>query len=156
MDLQTPLSNLSVNTERIQYIAILGSVALLFFIVELTRKGAIRVPYALIWLILSSLFLLISIWRDILEKCAILIGVAYAPAALFLLLLIGIIGILIHFSVVLSTLTERTRILVQQLSILQTELKTREDISSLKSNTSSNTNTSFDYVKNSDNNTRIQ
>jgi hypothetical protein len=130
MNTEIPLSNFSIDTTRIQFVAIAGSILLLLFIFELTRKGKIRVPYSLLWFILSVFFLSISIWRELLEKCAIFIGIAYAPAALFLLLIISIIGILIHFSVVLSTLSERTRKLVQELSIMQLEFKKNASIRS--------------------------
>ena len=123
MDVQTPYPLLDVDTTRIQYVAVIGSILLLLFIFELTRKGAIRIPYSLLWFTLSLIFLVVSIWRDILETCSRFFGVAYAPAALFLVLIIGIIGILIHFSIVLSSLSERTRILVQEISIIQLKLQ---------------------------------
>lgn len=121
MNTQIPFSNLGVDTLRIQYVAIFGSALLFLFIFELTRKGAIRIPYSLLWFFLAAGFLLISIWRDFLEHCAVFIGIAYAPAALFLVLILGIIGILIHFSVVLSSLAERTTRLTQELAALRLE-----------------------------------
>ncbi len=117
---------IAVDTSRIQYVAIIGSLLLLLFIFELTRKGRIQVQYALLWFIVGGLFLTISIWRDGLETIARCIGVAYAPAAIFLILIIGIIGILIHFSIVISSLSERTRSLVQEMGILKLEMKRRE------------------------------
>jgi hypothetical protein len=112
-----------VDTTRIQYGAIIGSLLLFLFIFELTRKGAIRIPYSLLWFFLSILFLTISLWRNILEQFAVFIGVAYAPAALFLILIIGIIGMLIHVSIVLSTLSERTRVLVQEIGIIKLAMR---------------------------------
>ena len=157
MDLQTPLVNTVVNTARIQYIAIAGSILLLLFIIELTRKGAIRIPYSLLWLVLSALFLAISVWRDLLENCAVIFGVAYAPAALFLFLLVGIIGILIHFSVVLSKLSERTRVLVQELSIMKLEIKnTGSDSSGTNNVYLPETTPSPTHEQNSDNHSSIQ
>ena len=115
-----------VDTSRIQYVAIAGSILLLLFIFELTRKGKIRVQYALLWFFVSGLFLAISVWRDGLDAIARCVGVAYPPAALFLILIIGIVGILIHFSIVLSSLSERTRTLVQEVGILKLKLQHRD------------------------------
>jgi hypothetical protein len=114
---------LLVDTSRIQYVAIAGSILLLLFIFELARKGRIRIQYSVLWFCVGGLFLTFSIWRDGLDTIARLVGVAYPPAALFLVLIIGVIGILIHFSVVVSHLSERTRALVQETGVLSLEVR---------------------------------
>ncbi|MBN1130353.1 MAG: DUF2304 domain-containing protein, partial [Chitinispirillaceae bacterium] len=96
---------MAVDTTRIQYFAIAGSALLLIFIITLARTGRIRIPYSLLWLAVGAVFLVVSIWRDALDSLARLVGVAYPPAALFLILVIGIFCILIHFSVVISRLS---------------------------------------------------
>ena len=130
MDTVTAAQEVMVDTTRIQYVAIIGSLLLFLFVFELTRKGAIRIPYSLLWFFLSLLFLTISLWRNLLQQFAILVGVAYAPAALFLVLIIGIIGMLIHFSIVLSTLSERTRVLVQEIGIIKLAIRNSSSPSS--------------------------
>jgi hypothetical protein len=114
---------LLVDTSRIQYVAIAGSILLLLFIFELARKGRIRIQYSVLWFCVGGLFLTFSIWRGGLDTVARLVGVAYPPAALFLVLIIGVIGILIHFSVVVSHLSERTRALVQETGVLSLEVR---------------------------------
>jgi|WetSurMetagenome_2_1015567.scaffolds.fasta_scaffold249734_2 hypothetical protein len=114
---------LMVDTSRIQYVAIAGSILLLLLIFELARKGRIRIQYSVLWFFVGGLFLTFSIWRDGLDTIARLLGVAYPPAALFLVLIIGVIGILIHFSVVVSRLSERTRALVQETGVLSLEVR---------------------------------
>ena len=114
---------LAVDTSRIQYVAIAGSILLLLFIFELARKGRKRIQYSDLWFCVGGLFLTFSIWRDGLDTIARLLGVAYPPAALFLVLIIGVIGILIHFSVVVSRLSERTRTLVQEMGVLSLEIR---------------------------------
>jgi hypothetical protein len=115
--------SLMVDTTRIQYVAIVGSILLLVFIIALARKGHIRIQYSLLWLCVGGLFLAISIWRDALDAFARLVGVAYPPAALFLILIIGMLGILIHFSVVVSRLSDRTRALVQEIGMLSLDVR---------------------------------
>jgi len=114
---------LAVDTARIQYVAIAGSVLLILFVIALARKGHIRIQYSLLWLCVGGLFLGVSVWRDALDAFARLVGVAYPPAALFLVLIIGIFGLLIHFSVVISRLSDRTRALVQETAVLALTLK---------------------------------
>ena len=127
---------MAVDTTRIQYLAVAGSVLLLLFILALARTGRIRIPYSLLWLAVGVAFLIVSIWRDALDSLARLVGVAYPPAALFLILAIGILCILIHFSVVISRLSDRTRALVQEVGMLSREIiRLKKSIASPTSDT---------------------
>ncbi len=108
---------------RIQVLAIVGSILFLFFIITLVRKKTIREEYSLLWLFWSLVFITFSIWRDGLDFAADLLGVDYAPAALLLLLVLGIIFILIQFSVVISRLTEQNKAIAQELALLKEKIE---------------------------------
>ena len=111
----------NVNIRIIQYVAIIGSIIFVAFILELIRRKRIKEEYCLLWLFFGIVFFFLSIWRDSLEFIALTLGIAYAPAALFLILIIAIISILIHFSVVLSRLTENVKNSVQEIGLLKME-----------------------------------
>lgn len=111
------------NINTIQIIAICGSILFIVFIVELIRKKKIREEYSLLWLFFGVIFLIISIWTESLWYIADLLGISYAPAAIFLLLIIAIISILIHYSLVISRLTENHKNLTQTIGLLEMELK---------------------------------
>lgn len=113
---------MQVEIVRIQILAILGSVALFAFIVELLRKRKLKEEYALLWLFGSLVFLALSIWRDLLTQLSITIGVAYPPAALFLILIIGAYMMLLHFSLVFSQQTEKVKAMAQEIALLKLEL----------------------------------
>ena len=68
-------------------------------------------------------FVFFSIWRQGLEFFAGLMGIAYPPAALFLILLLAVFLILIEFSVNISRLSEQNKILAQELALLRNELQ---------------------------------
>ena len=106
----------------IQIIAISGSVLFIIFIIELIRKKKIREEYSLLWLFFGIVFLIISIWRASLDYIAAMLGIVYAPAAIFLILIIAIISILIHYSLVISRLTENFKNLTQTIGLLEMEL----------------------------------
>lgn len=108
-----------VDVNRIQYVAIAGSVVFLVFIVELIRKEKIKEAYALLWLLMGGGFLVLSVWRQGLDICAAQLGVAYSPAALFLFMLVFVILILIQFSVIISKQTDKIKNLTQELSLLK-------------------------------------
>lgn len=108
---------------RIQIIAIIGSFLFLFFILYLIKKKKIKEEYSLLWLLFAVLFIVASFWRKGLDYLSLLIGVAYPPAALFLILLTALFIILIQFSIIISRLSENNKLLAQEFSILKMQLK---------------------------------
>jgi hypothetical protein len=118
-----PFAAVGVDIHRIQYIAIIGSIAVLAFIFELTRKKKIRVQYAVLWFFIGLVFLVFSIWREGLDVAAKAVGVVYPPAALFLLLILGIFAILVQFSVVISKLREQNAKIIQELAMARSEIE---------------------------------
>lgn len=113
----------AVNIHIIQYLSVIGSVFLLVFILYLVKNRKIREEYSLLWLFFSIVFIILSFWRQGLEWLSYFIGIDYPPAALFLLLMVAIIFILIQFSVEISGLTEKNKILTQELSLIKMEVK---------------------------------
>lgn len=110
------------NINIIQYLSISGSIFILIFIIELIRRQKMKEEYALLWLLFAIIFLVFSIWRRGLTLFASLIGIVYAPSALFLILLISFFCILLHYSVVISRLSENNKNLAQDIGILKMEL----------------------------------
>lgn len=117
------LSSIGKSIQTTQVIAIIVSLGLFFFIFYLVRKKKIKEEYSLLWLFSSIVFIVFSIWRNGLEYFAGLMGIAYPPAALFLILLLAIFLILIEFSINISKLSEKNKILAQELALLQKELE---------------------------------
>ena len=72
---------------KIQIISIIGSLIFTFFILELIRRKKLKEAYALIWGIMSIFFLILTCWVQGLVFISNLIGIYYAPATLFLVLL---------------------------------------------------------------------
>jgi hypothetical protein len=136
------ISTLSHNIQTTQYIAIFVSLSLFLFIFYLVRKKKIKEEYSLLWLASSIIFIVFSIWRHGLEFFAKLMGIAYPPAALFLILMLAVFLILIEFSINISKLTEKNKILAQELALLKAELK------SLKSGKQSKNSVRGDDLKN--------
>jgi hypothetical protein len=121
--IQEQVLNTAVNMVRIQYIAIAGSILFLLFILELIRRKKIREAYSLLWLFFGVVFLFFSILRNCLENLAAFLGIAYAPAAIFILLLMAVIFVLIQFSVILSRLSEQNKKLIQEIGTLKAEIE---------------------------------
>ena len=118
----------NINTNIIQGIAIIGSIIFIVFILLVIRNKKLKEEFSLLWLFFSIVFLVLSVWRESLDLIAFYLGIAYAPAALFLILIIAIISILIHFSLVISRLTEQAKTLIQEVGLLKMKVnKISED-----------------------------
>lgn len=115
-----------VNIIRIQILAIFGSIFLIIFILNLIRKKRLREEFSILWLVTAFIFLFISIFRPLLDKFAYFLGIGYPPAALFLILILGLIMVCIHFSIAISELKETNKKLLQELGLLRAELEEKK------------------------------
>ncbi len=107
----------------IQALSITGSILILLIIIHLIAKRKLKEEYSLLWLFFGMVFLTLSIWREGLDVIAGIVGIAYAPATLFLVLIMAVYVILLHYSVVISKLTENNRRLIQEVGILAYQVK---------------------------------
>ncbi|NTV84044.1 MAG: DUF2304 domain-containing protein [Bacteroidales bacterium] len=117
------IGSIGTSIQTTQYIAIAVSISLFLYILFLVRNKKIKEEYSLLWLFSSIIFIIFSIWRDGLELFAKMMGIAYPPAALFLILLLAIFLILIEFSINISKLSEKNKILAQELALMKNELE---------------------------------
>jgi hypothetical protein len=107
--------------QTIAGIAIGAAMALL--VLELLRRKALKERYALLWLVLAAVIIILSIEGTVLKKIADLMGIRYAPTALFLIGLLFVFTILIHISVVLSRQSRSYYLLIQQIAILEEKVR---------------------------------
>ena len=112
-----------MNPGRVVLWSLCGSLFILIVVFELIRHRRLREEYALLWLFFGGVLLTFSVWRQGLDLLAHILGVYYPPTALFLLFFIALFFILIHYSTVLSKLTEMNKNVVQELALLRFELK---------------------------------
>ena len=107
----------------VSIVGAIASVALLAVIIELIRSHRLRERYALLWLLTGLVLLVLSLWRDGLNTIAGWAGVTgYPPAVLFALGLLFVIVVLLHYSTVISRLSDQNTILAQRLALLEAEL----------------------------------
>jgi hypothetical protein len=104
--------------DLIQFLALAGSIGIFLFIVEMIRRDRLKERYSLLWLMAGSVLIIISSTRDILHYIAELFGVFYPPSLLFIIAFVFLLLINLHFSLVISSLTEKNRRLAQEITIL--------------------------------------
>lgn len=108
-------------------VSIIGTIAsllLVVFVLELIRSHRLRERYALIWLITGLLLAALSAWRDGLNTIARWVGVrSYPPAVLFAVGILFIIAVLLHYSTVISRLSDQNILLAQRLALLEDDVQ---------------------------------
>jgi hypothetical protein len=110
---------------RVSIVAAIGAVILLSVIFELIRSRRLQERYALLWLLTGIVIFVLAVWRSLLGKAADLVGIAYPPSALFVLAAFFILLLLLHYSTVISKLSDQNLILAQRLALLEHELGER-------------------------------
>lgn len=106
--------------------AALSSIVIFAVIIELIRTGRLRERYALLWLATAAVILVFGLWRDLLNQLADALGIAYPPNALFVLAMGFVLLLLLHYSTVISRLSDRTTTLTQRIAILEQRLRELE------------------------------
>jgi hypothetical protein len=110
---------------RVSIIAAVASILLLLVVLELIRSNRLRERYALLWLLTGVVMLVLAVWDGALVELADLVGIAYPPSALFVLVSLFLLLVLLHYSTVISKLSDENRILAQRLALLENRLETR-------------------------------
>jgi len=106
----------------IQILSIAGSFVLLFFLIYLIRKKKLREEYAILWIAVFFIFLIISIFRGLIDYLSNLLGIYYQPTSLFIVLIIGLFLLMLHFSIVISDLKMKINKLVINLTLLEEKM----------------------------------
>ncbi len=107
----------------VQIIAITVSGAIFIIVIELIRRNHLKERYSLIWLAASVILMVFSVWRNLLHYIARVFGIYYPPSFLFLLAIAFLLVLLLHFSTIISSLSENNKRLAQEMGILEKRLK---------------------------------
>jgi len=107
---------------RTQTLIILVSLTLLVVVLHMVRKRHVREQYSLLWIAACVVLLLSAVLIRGVESLSRIVGIFYPPAFLFLVAILLIVVLQVHFSVVISSLKEQSRSLTQDLGLLQNEL----------------------------------
>jgi hypothetical protein len=107
----------------VQLFAAVASVVLLGIVIELIRARKLRERYALLWLATAGVILVFAAWRSGLHELSRALGIAYPPNALFVLAMLFVLVLLLHFSTVISKLSDRSTTLTQRLALLEDRLR---------------------------------
>lgn len=105
---------------RISVVGVIASLLLLLVVLELVRGRRLKERYALLWLATGGVLLVLSAWRGGLNTIAGWVGIeTYPPAVLFAVATLFTLLVLLHYSTVLSKLTDENVELAQRIALLE-------------------------------------
>lgn len=97
------------------------------WVLKLVGQRQLRSKYALLWVVLTLPLAPLSLVPAVVNRTADELGVGYQPALVFSLALLLMLGILIYFSWELSRLEARTRVLGEEIAMLNERLTKLEE-----------------------------
>ena len=89
------------------------------FVVIQVRHQRMKERYAALWLIIGAAIIVLGAFPNLLNGVARFVGVALPVNLLFLLSILLLMGVSIHLTLELSRLSEKTRILAEEVAILK-------------------------------------
>lgn len=110
-------------TDRVQIVALAGSVVLLLLVLELVRRRRLAEEYSALWIVSAFVLIVISLRRDVLDFAARWLGVYYPPVVLVLMLVAIISVASLSFSVILSRQQRQIERLIEENAIMAAELR---------------------------------
>ncbi len=112
---------------RVSVAAAIAATLLILIVLELIRGRRLKERYALLWLGTGVALLVLSLWREGLNTIADWLGVeSYPPAILFAAAVLFVIVVLLHYSTVLSKLTDDNVRLAQEVGLLRERIRALE------------------------------
>ena len=104
-----------------QILSIASSLGLLGLLITLIRKRKLKEEYAILWIVISVVFLAIAIFRGLIDWISHIFGIHYQPAALFIILIFCLYLLMLHFSIVTSDLRMKINTLLTKITLLEEE-----------------------------------
>jgi hypothetical protein len=108
-------------------IVALLAMAILTFTIELIRRRKLKEEYALLWILTGITTLMFAMLPEILYFVSGIFGLHYLTT-LLLITFLFLLTIILHYSTVISRLTERETEVAQHLAILEWKLKRLEAV----------------------------
>ncbi|WP_026884425.1 DUF2304 domain-containing protein [Clostridium akagii] len=108
---------------KLEIVLLFGSTIFLIFILSMIKKKKLEYKYALTWIITSILFIVLSIFPNLLYDISDLIGIKGPVNTLFLLILFLILNIIFTLSIAVSQSQQKVKILSQEIGIIKLEIE---------------------------------
>ncbi|MFQ5963019.1 MAG: DUF2304 domain-containing protein [Candidatus Scalinduaceae bacterium] len=112
---------------QVKYLIIrLLSILMFILIMKLIYSNKLKTGSSWIWLVFGSGFLVLMIWPALIDFSKDLIGVDSWIDIVFIFIMISLLVINIHFSIVISGLSDRFKDLAQEITFLNKEVEDKK------------------------------
>jgi hypothetical protein len=109
--------------ERIQIVAIIGSLSFLGSVLLQIKKGKLREEYAFVWILSTFVLIVLSFWRNGLDLLGHFFGVYEPLNLIFTGAIFAILIYLLHLSTTVSRLQLQNRNLAQEIVLLKEKIE---------------------------------
>ena len=109
--------------DNLQITALVISVALLGFVLDLVRRKKLTEEYSFVWIVCALTLIVITLARHPLDRIAVWFGIYYPPAALLLVLGLFVFVAALSFSVVVSRQRQQIEKLLEDTALLDAALR---------------------------------
>lgn len=107
----------------ISIFVVVVAIAIAVTVLTYVRKWRLREEYSLLWLLLAAVMVLLATFEGITVWIAARLDVVYAPSILFFVALAFVAAMLFHYSLEISRLSDQSRRLAQELSLLRARIE---------------------------------
>lgn len=99
--------------------SIVVAVGMVLAVLIMLRSSKLREKYAILWLVVGGLTIVLGIFPGLLDWAAGLVGIRVPANLLFALSIVLLVGVGLHVSRELTVLEEETRTLAEEVAILR-------------------------------------
>jgi hypothetical protein len=103
-------------------VLIVVSVPPIVMLAWLIRRGRLRAKYAMIWIPVLAAVATLAAVPGLSDSVARTLGVSYPPALFFLLAIVLLVMVSLHYAWELSRLEERVRVLAEEIALSSSRL----------------------------------
>ncbi|MCR2053386.1 DUF2304 domain-containing protein [Actinomyces bowdenii] len=102
----------------LQLFYVLVAALTVFFILALLRSRRLREKYAALWIVVGLAIVLLAVMPGLLKALSQLLGFEVPSNLLFVLAIFLLLGVALHLSLEISRLEDETRVLAENIAIL--------------------------------------
>lgn len=105
------------------FFAALFAFGFLIVVLEFVRTRKLKEQYSLLWLLIGGIMILLTLWRNLLNKLASLLGIYYPPSLLFVVGILFSFALILHYSVIISRLHTQNVKMAQEIGVMNKKIE---------------------------------
>lgn len=104
-------------------VSLVLSISMVVIVLVMLRNGRLREKYAILWLVIGGLTIILGFFPRLLNWAASIVGVVVPANLLFAMSILLLVGVSLHVSRELTILEDETRILAEEVAILRASVE---------------------------------